>query len=159
MGRLLTFSNDQLREAMAEGLDHRAIAARFGVRHQSVSERITKLEGHTAVLLPRVVIEAQQSVFDTRSALEANYKRCLQLLDSIEGNPLSRSDPLRVIEVILKHIRAGLDVLQTLYAVNEQAAFQDEVMAILDECEPGSRAKILKRLQQRRSLRSAFTEN
>ena len=144
------FTDQQLRQYMAMDFTPEEIARYFHVTRQAVEQRIAKLEKPAALSQPKVVQEALASVFDTRAALEENFKGCYALLKDPDV------DALQVRSLVLKHIEAGLKVVERLYQVSEQQAFQEEVLRVLDECEPGTRQRILERLSQRRAVRAAF---
>ena len=55
-----------------------------------------------------------------------------------------------------QHIALSVQVLETLYSLTETQEFMSEVLSVLDECQPGTRAVILGKLADKRALRSAF---
>ena len=54
------------------------------------------------------------------------------------------------------HIDLGLRVMESLYTMQEVKAFMDEVLDEIGSMEPESRARILRRLAEKRTLRAAF---
>ena len=126
------------------------IARLFNVSEQAVSQRVAALNKKCAPMTPQVVAEAQASVWDTRTALQENYQRCLALLDSDDA------DKTRVLAEIRNHLKLAMEVMSLLYSVQETKAFMEEVMQILDDVQPGTREIILARLRERRSIQSAF---
>lgn len=147
------FTDEQLKSYLAMDFTQSEIARMFRVEESTISKRVASLEKHAAVRQPAVVQTAVANVFDTRTALEENYRGCMALLSDLDA------DPVAVRALVLKHIQAALTVVEKLYQLSEQQAFQEEVLAVLDECEPGSRQRILKRLQERRTVRAAFAAN
>jgi hypothetical protein len=123
----------------------------FNVTEGAIAQRVAKLEKPAAASNGIVVKQAHASVWNVKEALTENFAGCLKLLDDKDV------DKVRIRAEIRQHIKLSMDVIQTLYAVNEVQAFQEEVLAILDECEPGTRERILTRLQQKRAVRAAFT--
>ena len=146
------FSDEKLKYYLDLNFTHTEIARYLNVSVSAVTQRAAKLEKAAAARQPQVVAAAQQSVFDTKNAMEANYRGCLELLTDIEA------DPVRTRTLILQHIKVGMEMLETLYTIQEQQAFQEEVLSVLEECEPGSRQRILGRLRERRGTRAAFSE-
>ena len=100
-----------------------------------------------------VIQAAASSVWDQKQATEENYNRCLQLLEQMS----EPGDKLKAVTEIRQHLSHAMQVLQALYTVQEVKAFQEEVLTVLDECEPGLRDKILTRLKERRIIRTVVS--
>jgi len=147
------FTDSQLKQYLAMDFTAAEIARLFHVTEAAVSKRIAKLERVAVVRLPAVASAAQASVFDTRAALEENYRGCIALL----SDPDAFVDKVAVRNTLLRHIEAGLKVVEKLYQFTEMQSFQEEVLTILEQMEPGVRRRALERLQQRRSVRAAFS--
>jgi transcriptional regulator with XRE-family HTH domain len=142
-------SDETLRRCLEQGLSQEEIAQRAGIAQSSVSKRIARLEPRAIARNLTRVEEAFASLWDTRKAAEENYTRAVK-------NYKVCDDKTRAIAEIRNHIKLGIDVMSLLYSIEELRAFQEEVLTILDECEPGTRDRILARLRERRTLRAAF---
>ena len=77
------------------------------------------------------------------------FSRCLD--GELSVRKKCRSEPK-----IRAHIAFGVQSLDALYSVEDAAAFQEEVLKVLDDSEPGKRQEILKKLREVRPLRDAF---
>ena len=157
MARESKLSDDDLKDLLEKEIPQKQIAALYHISEAAVSKRVKsmtlKQERAALATVPEHVMKAVASVWDTKAALDENYQRVLALLDdSCE----TAGDKLRAVAEIRQHMQFAMQVLETLYTIQETQAFMDEVMAVLDECEPGVRQKILHRLREKRSVRSAF---
>jgi DNA-binding Lrp family transcriptional regulator len=145
-------TEDLLKQYLGLGMAQKEIARLFGVSEAAVSQRVKRLEKRVAPKCLPVVQAAESSVWDMKAATEANYRRALALLDEL-AEP---GDKIRCIGEIRQHLTHAMNVLQAMYSVQEAKEFQEEVLQVLDECEPGLRDKILTRLRERRTIRAAF---
>jgi len=100
---------------------------------------------------------------DTGDGRPARRKaRLSELLPHAPGPVLAvevkHADPRELIIKAADSLKGQLELLgniaQALYSVQETRAFQDEVLKVLDECEPGLRGRIVTRLRERRQIRS-----
>lgn len=144
------FTDESLRQYLQMGFSHREIARLFKVSDMAISKRVAALNKKAAPMTPQVVTQAQASVWDTKTALQENYHRCLALLDSDDA------DKTRVLAEIRNHLKLAMEVMALLYSVQNTKDFMEEVMQILDDVQPGTREIILARLRERRSIQSAF---
>jgi DNA-binding Lrp family transcriptional regulator len=147
-------TDDELRDYLSKGIPQSQIAALYRVTPQAVSKRVKLLDKRSAVTAAAVstAAEAVVSMWDTRAAAEENYQRCLMLLSECE-NPTERT---RAIAEIRQHIQFGLQVIETLYTVQETKEFMNEVLDVIGQVDADARDTILRRLAEKRSLRAAF---
>lgn len=131
------------------------IAREYGVTKQYVSQRVKRLERGAAVRAVPVAARAVESLWDTKAAADANYARLIAIMDQSE---LLTGDRIRVIAEIRQHLAFSMQVMETLFAVQESKAFMDEVMDVLEECDPKVRQRVFDRLRQKKSLRAAFIQ-
>jgi len=70
-------------------------------------------------------------------------------------------DPRALVVQVMGEIRAQLalqlQIFQTLFDLKSVQEFQEEVLTAIAEVDPNVRAKIIRKLNQRRALRSAVT--
>lgn len=145
-------SDTDLRDYLRMGFSQQEIADLFRITPASVSERCAKLETGAVAHSQAVAVKAVASVWDSRAATEENYQRAL-------ANYETAKNKTAAIGEIRAHIKMGLDIILDLYRVEQVQAFQDEVLAILDEYDDTARQRILDRIRERRSLRGAFPPN
>ncbi|GEM_PF-5325700 len=173
-----TFSDDDLRDALEEFADEpdtiTQVAAKFGVSTSAVSQRVKKLERTAAAISKGVIDATTRNVFDIRGGLQRNYERLERLIESVEENGVAKEgkpgedgephiymadgvDQLtRLLESTRKYSETSLKCLEALYRVEEIEAFQRDVIAILAECDPTLRTRIMDRIKKRRGVRAAF---
>jgi predicted transcriptional regulator len=157
MARTSNLSDDALRDLIEKEIPQGQIALLYKISQAAVSQRVKNLtkkdERIAYAQTPEHAVKAVASVWDIRSALDENYRRTLQLLNEECETP---GDKVRCVGEIRQNLSFAMDVMEKLYAVQETQAFMEEVLKVLDECEPGTRNKILIRLREKRSVRAAF---
>ena len=141
-----------LRDLLSKEVPQSQIADLYRVSRQYVSKRVKALDKKTAAKSAPTVAAAAGSMWQARSAAQANYDGLVALLDG----DLSVREEVQVRAEIRAHIAFGVQSLDALYSVEDAEAFQAEVLQVLDECEPGKRQEILDRLREKRPLRDAF---
>lgn len=149
-------TDEALKNFVNLGFNQDEIARLSGLTKGAISQRMSKLSRPSVMSSPPVVIAATASLWDVKRAAEENYARALELLKMCDVDGASISDRAKVLAEIRRHFEFSMNVMQTMYSINETQAFQEEVLTILDECEPGTRERILERLRQRRTVRAAF---
>jgi molybdate transport repressor ModE-like protein len=131
------------------------------------------LEGTPSAAAPVVVQQrdvvetAGASLFDTRRALEENYRRVLRVVNQLEdgitlvgtdreGKEYYTSVSPAILVGALKetreHIMAGVKLYELLLSVEEARAFQEAVLEAIGEADDATRKRILDKLQERRAL-------
>ena len=145
-------TDEALRDYLRMGLPQNEIAKLFKLTKGAISQRVKKLERQAVAKHPEKAIAAHTSLWNTRVAAEENYARALALLDECEGP----GDKARVLSEIRQHLQFAMAVMETLYNIQEVQAFQEEVLTVLEECEPGLRERIISRLREKRTIRAAF---
>ncbi len=144
----------ELRDLLDKGIPQNQIAALYRISPAAVSKRVKSMTAkgiHTAVVIGKAEA-AVSSMWDTRTAAEENYKRCLALIDECE----TATERTRVLAEIRQHLQFGMQVIETLYTVQETKDFMAEVLAVIGEIDPDARNTILRRLSEKRALRAAF---
>ena len=153
MARQAALSDEDLRDYLSKGIPQTQIARLCHVSESAISQRVKKFETAVAAKAPQNVVRAVNSLWDIRAAAEENYARCIELLAECEGDPFNKR--LAIAE-IRQHLQFAMKILETLYAAQETQAFMDEVLNVLDECDPGKRKQILSRLAEKRTVRAAI---
>ena len=152
MARQAKLSDDDLRDYLAKGIPQAQIAALCRVSAQAISQRVKLLETRAAAKAPLHAVRAAASMWDTRAAAEENYQRCLTLLDDCES-PTERT---RALGEIRQHLMFGMQVIETLYTVQETKDFMAEVLNVIGQIDKNARDTILRKLSENRALRAAF---
>lgn len=101
-----------------------------------------------------VAQQAVASVFNTQQALEQIFGDLNVLLEKI-GDEKAR-ERIACLREMRNCVETGMDILRTLYDVEEVKAFQEEVLQAVGEADAETRERIIRRLQERRSARRAF---
>ena len=57
---------------------------------------------------------------------------------------------------IRQQLKLQLEIFQTLFDLKEVAAFQEEVLTVIGEADIETRDKIIRKLQERRAIRSTL---
>lgn len=144
-----------LRDFLSKQIPQTQIASLYRVSPQYVSKRVKALDKRAAARSPSAASAAAGSMWQARAAAQANYEGLLALL---EKGDLPVREEVQVRTEIRAHISFGVQSLDALYSVEDAAAFQEEVLRVLDASEPGKRQEILGRLRAVRPLRDAFAE-
>lgn len=152
MAQQAKLSDETLRGYLAHGFSQADIARMCSMSEAAVSKRVKALDRKAAAMTaPPAVESALASVWDIRTTLE----RCRLEAETALIESATPFERVAVINSIVAQAKFALTALQTLYSVEENAAFQEEVLAVLEEFEPGTREKVLARLREKRPLRAA----
>lgn len=156
MGRPAKAVDDIVLQRMVEqGMSLERMAAKLGVSRNTVKARLDHL-APAAVARPLTAQVAGASMWDTQEALQANYQRCLKLLQEAQETGVEVRDRNRILAEIRNHLEAGVRVAQVLYDTQRTEAFMATVLDVIGGCDPELRAEILRRLDEQRSVRLAF---
>ena len=147
---------DQLKMYLDAGFTQAKLAELFKVSESAISQAVKGLKQRDAALSDRKSIKAAQvSVWNVREKLEWCQAQAEDILKSAAYAPLER---IAALNCIMAQIRLVISSLSTLYSIEEQAAFQEEVLAILGEIAPDAREKVLARLKETRPLRAILLD-
>lgn len=155
MARTSKLTDEAIRTCLAQGMTQEEIALSYSLTPGAISQRVSKLEKKSIAKAPANASKAAASCWDIKAAAEENYARAIAMLDTCERD----GDKVRVIAEVRQHLQFSMQVIEALYNVQETQAFMEEVLNIVEQCEPGSRDKILSRIRERRTLRSAFNQS
>ena len=148
----LRLTDDDLRDYLSKGIPQTQIAALCRVSDAAISKRVKKLEVKASAKAPVHTVLALSSMWDTRTAADENYQRCLLLLDECEN----AGERVRALAEIRQHLQFGMQVIETLYTVQEIKDFMAEVLDVIGQIDKNARDTILRKLTEKRALRAAF---
>lgn len=147
-------SDAELRDYLDKGLTQTRIALMYDCTVSAIHQRVKSMElkaTKTSVAVSGVT-STVTSMWNTKDAAEQNYQRCLDLLDDCD----CASDRVRVLSEIRQHLQFGVHVVETLFTVQETKDFMTEVLSVIGQLDPDARNTIIKRLSEKRTLRSVF---
>jgi hypothetical protein len=75
------------------------------------------------------------------------------MLNEAESDPELR---LKIMGEIRGQLKLQLEIFRTIFDLEAVQEFMDEVMAVIGQVEPEARNAIIKRLNERKSVRSAL---
>jgi hypothetical protein len=142
----------------AAGRSVEDIARIFGCSERSVRRHLVRLADRapTAVLREAVQVErAAANVLDIQeewTALHLEARGALEELKAAKAWP----EALKAVRVLQQSLDQAIRVAEMLHDWRSQAEFQTEVLDVIGGVDPHARAEIVKRLDQRRSLRLTF---
>jgi transposase-like protein len=164
-------SDDELRQALAQGLSVQAIAAEFDMARSSIQWRVQRLRNGAIVtgagappevageqrVGPQPTINGEPgSHLDTMQQLLEINRRAHGLLKRAltKGN----QDPptaIRLMAEIRQQLEFQLKIYQVLYDLTAHAEFQRAALAEIEAEEPATKARIIARLREWRARRGA----
>ena len=147
-------TEDDLKDLLEKGVPQGHIARLYNVSQAYVSHRMKMMEQRLTKTSMAVAVVATTvtSMWDTKNAAEQNYQRCLDLLDECE----TATERTRVLGEIRQHLQFGVQVVETLFTVQETKDFMNEVLDVIGQLDPDARNTIIRRLAEKRTLRSVF---
>ena len=147
----------KLSQMLRSGKAQREIAQVFGVTESAISKAKKELNLN---VVKNVVLENAHRVVDKNlNAIDQLYKineAANKLLDELEQKPDLK---LRAMAEIRNQLRLQLDIFQSLYDMKAVQEFQDEVLTAIGDASPDVRDKIIRRLNEKRAIRSAIKFN
>jgi transposase len=164
-------SDDELRQALAQGLSVQAIAAEFNMARSSIQWRVQRLRdgGDVPTGGPPSEVAGEQRVgplptingepgshLDTmQQLLEINRKAHGLLKRALTKG---RQDPpiaIRLMAEIRQQLEFQLKIYQTLYDLTAHAEFQKTALQEIEAADPATRERIIRRLREWRAFRGA----
>ena len=154
MAGKLNLTDADLRDYLSKGIPQKQIASLCRVTESAISQRVKTLERKAtqSSLAISVAQTTVSSMWDTRTAADENYQRCLLLLDECEN----AGERVRALAEIRQHLQFGMQVIETLYTVQEIKDFMAEVLDVIGQIDKNARDTILRKLTEKRALRAAF---
>ena len=143
-----------LRLVDKEKMSQAAAAKELGVSRQAVNTRLKQLRGKTTYAVAAAKVEqAIDSKLDVVEQLKGINQVAQDLLASVEDDAhLS----VKLMAEIRNQLRLMMDVYEMLYSLEGAAQFQQTVLEVLEECDPGLRQEAIIKLNEKSSLRAAL---
>jgi len=157
----------KLDRLLRAGKSQRKLAQVFGVTESAISKARKSLKNNIVrtVGLERAgdVVESHLDMMGQlrkiNEAINAELDRAKAAVQKAKGR-----DRLAIQEVIIKltaevrrQLESQLKIVEVWHDMKIVAEFQEEVLNVLDEMEPGTRDEIIKRLKERRTLRGSVS--
>ncbi len=137
-----------------EGVSQAEIARKFGVSPAAVCKRIKQLTQRTTYVVAASKMESVvDSKLDVVQQLKTINSQAQTLLEQVADDAhLS----VKLMAEIRNQLRLMMDIYEMLYSLEGAAQFQQSVLEVLEECDPGLRKKVISRLNEKSSLRTAL---
>lgn len=137
-----------------EKMSQAAAAKKLGVSRQAVNTRLKQLRGKTTYAVAAAKVEqAIDSKLDVVEQLKEINQVAQDLLASV-GDDAHLS--VKLMAEIRNQLRLMMDVYEMLYSLEGAAQFQQTVLEVLEECDPGLRQEVIIKLNEKSSLRAAL---
>ena len=140
-----------------EGIPQAEIARQLGVTRAAVCIRLRELRVKTtrAIAVKRIQ-ETVDKKIDAIEQLLAINEKANQMLNEAEEEPELR---LKIMGEIRGQLKLQLDIFKTMFDLQAVQEFMDEVLTVIDQVEPEVKSEIIRRLNERKSVRSALRFN
>jgi hypothetical protein len=172
MGRTSSIDEEtgkRLIEAYQRLGSERAAAREVGVSIGSAQrffESLPKAAAPSIATQQQIVEKAGASLWDTRSALDANYNRLLTLMGQLErgileektgsDGPYTTLTPITThvatLKEIREHIKTAMELGKLLIDIDEIRKFQQAVLAAIGDADADTQQRIIASLRQQRAL-------
>jgi len=137
-----------------DGKNQSEAARELGITRQAVSRRLQQLRGKTTrVLAAKGIDQVIYKKLDSISQLKRINDRAHELLDELEDNPKLQ---IKVMAEIRGQLKLQLEIFQTLYSLQAAEEFQHAVLETLKEVSPDVRNRVIRKLNEKRVVRSAL---
>ena len=157
----------KLDQLLRAGKPQTEIAQFFGVTPSAVSRAKSQLKNRVVrtVALEKAN-EVVESHLDMMGQLRKINKAINDELDQAKENAAAAEgkDKLALQQIIIKlsaeirrQLEAQLKIVEVWHDMKVISEFQTEVLAILDEMQPGARDEVIQRLKERRALRGTVS--
>jgi hypothetical protein len=136
-----------------DGSSQADIARKFEVTPSAVCKRLRELKGRSsyAVAVSKTEAIIDQKLDVIRELNSFNEKTKIILADAKDDPQLA----LKAIGSIQQQISLAIDLYEKIYSIDQMNNFNQEVLQVLEECDPDLRKKVIDRLNAKASLRSA----
>jgi DNA-binding Lrp family transcriptional regulator len=143
--KMLRMVNDNIPQA--------EIARHFGVSPAAVCKRLRELRGRTSYAVAASKTAAIiDNKLDVISDLNSINEQTKTILAGAKENPVLA---LKAISSIQQQISLAITLYEQVYSIDQMNNFNQEVLQVLEECDPALRKKVINRLNAKASLRSA----
>jgi len=164
-------SDEELRQALAEGLSVQAIAAKFSMARSTIQWRVQRLRDGEGVPTggppPQVAGEQRVGPRPTINGEPGSHLDTMEQLleiNRIAHGLLKRTltkgkqDPptaIRLMAEIRQQLEFQLKIYQVLYDLTAHAEFQRVALQEIEKADPATRERIIRRLREWRARRGA----
>ena len=136
------------------GESYSEIARDYGISKQAVHKRFLALRGRTTkVIVAQKVEESVTHRLDAIAQLHGINKKTLELLDTVGNDP---SLALKCIAEVRCQLKLSLEIFESMYSLQHVEGFIQTVKDVLKEVDPDVYKKVIRRLNEERSLKEAL---
>ncbi len=130
-------------------------AKELGVSRQAVSRRLQEMRGKTTrVVIAKKVEHAIDNKLNAIEQLKKINTEANRLLDELADDPGLK---IKVMSEIRGQLKLQLEIFQALYSLQAAEEFQTAILETLNEVDTDVRTRVIQKLNQKRSIRSALT--
>jgi len=147
----------KLNRLLRSGKSQREVARILGVSDSAVTQAKRRLN---IAVVKDVGLESAHRVVEENLDAIGQLRRINNKANSLLDAAIEAEDhdtALRCMTEIRGQLRLQLDIFAVLYDVKEIQAFQQEVLSLLEEAEPGARERIISRLKEGRVIRASLS--
>jgi transposase len=162
-------SDEELRQAIAEGLSIQAIAAKFNMARSTIQWRVQRLRDGAIVTgagappevageqragpLPTITGEPGSHLDAMQQLLKVNKDAQGLLRKALRARGGDGSLAVRLMAEIRQQLEFQLKIYQVLYDLTAHADFQRVALQEIEAADPATRERIIRRLREWRALR------
>lgn len=159
MKKQARINTEELAEMWARGVNQTDMANRFGVSQVAISKALKKIKKYASSAIVKHE-EKMVKVADCSINVMAQLKRindeAIAVLE--EGKKIADTADsghlrLKACKVIEDQLALHVKISEMLFNMSTVKDFQDEVLEAIGEESPETRSRIVKRLQERRTIR------
>ncbi len=137
------------------GMSQADIARKFKVSPAAVCKRLKQLKVKTSYAVATsktsAIIDQKMNVIQELNSINDKTKA---ILKNAEADPHLA---LKAIGSIQQQISLAVDIYERIYSIDSVNKFNEEVLQVLEECDPDLRKKVIDRLNAKASLRRAVS--
>ena len=135
-------------------LSQSAAARKLGVSRQAVSRRMQEIRGKTTkIIATKKLAQAIDHKFDVIQQLVGINKRTLDLLDEAEKKP---EFALKCIGEVRAQLKLASEIYGQMYSVQAVKEFMETIQEILKDLDEDVLKEFVRRVEKKRSIRSAI---
>jgi len=135
------------------GMSQAEVAKEMGVTRQAICIRLKQIQGRTSYA---VAASKTAAIIDNKMDVISELNSINEQTKTILAN--AKEDPvlaLKAIGSIQQQISLAITLYEQVYSSDQMNNFNQEVLQVLEECDPALRKKVIDRFNAKASLRSA----
>lgn len=147
----------KLNRLLRSGKSQREVARILGVSDSAVTQAKRRLN---IAVVKDVGLESAHRVVEENLDAIGQLRRINNTANGLLDAATKAEDHETVLKCMAEirgQLRLQLDIFAVLYDVKEIQAFQQEVLSLLEEVEPGARERIVSRLKEGRVIRASLS--